>query len=116
MSQASSNPAGTISGIDVMRGVGAKPSKPFWADAWDRVVKRWGARIGLVWIAVIAFFAALAPVIATGLPVWTVETVDGQVVRSWSPMWEGLHAVDVALIAGLVFGVPWMLVPQTAVG
>ncbi len=116
MSQASSNPAGTISGIDVMRGVGAKPSKPFWADAWDRVVKRWGARIGLAWIAVIAFFAVLAPVVATGLPVWTVETVDGEVVRSWSPMWDGLHAVDVALLAGLVVGVPWMLLPQSAAG
>jgi peptide/nickel transport system permease protein len=116
VSQASSNPAGTISGIDVMRGVGAKPSKPFWADAWDRVVKRWGARIGLAWIAVIAFFAVLAPVVATGLPVWTVETVDGEVVRSWSPMWDGLHAVDVALLAGLVVGVPWMLLPQSAAG
>jgi peptide/nickel transport system permease protein len=110
-----SNPASTISGIDVMRGVGAKPSKPFWADAWDRVVKRWGARIGLAWIAIIALFAVLAPVVATGLPVWTTETVDGEVVRSWSPLWEGLDSVDVALLLGLILGVPWIMLPSSTI-
>ncbi len=115
MADSVSNPASTISGIDVMRGVGAKPSKPFWADAWDRVVKRWGARIGLAWIAVIALFAVLAPVIATGLPVWTTETVDGEVVRSWSPLWEGLDSVDVALLLGLILGVPWIMIPSSTI-
>ena len=29
----------TISGIDVMRGVGIDRAKDFWADAWDRVYR-----------------------------------------------------------------------------
>ncbi len=44
-----------ISGIDVMRGVGAVRAKGFWADAWGRVLKRPGAIFGMCWIGVIAF-------------------------------------------------------------
>ena len=73
MSEPANNSGGTISGIEVMRGVGAKPSKPFWADAWERVLHRWGARIGIGWIAVVAFFAVFAPLLANGLPAWTVH-------------------------------------------
>jgi hypothetical protein len=40
----------SISGIEAMRGVGAAHAKGFWADAWDRVVGRFGARIALAWI------------------------------------------------------------------
>ena len=36
-----------ISGIDVMRGVGAVRAKGFWPDAWERVLKRPGAVFGL---------------------------------------------------------------------
>lgn len=121
MSQSASNPNATISGIDVMRGVGAKPSKPFWADAWERVLKRWGARVGVGWIAVVAFFAVFSPYLATGLPVWTVQFAEtetgfgGEVVRSWSPLWEGLGAIDVALLVGVLVGVPWMLLPQSVI-
>ena len=50
-----------ISGIEAMRGVGQQRAKGFWADAWSRVLKRGGARFGLVWIGVIAFFAIFAP-------------------------------------------------------
>ncbi|MEC7352126.1 MAG: hypothetical protein VYD99_03290, partial [Planctomycetota bacterium] len=66
----------TISGIDVMRGVGVERARPFWADAWHRVVIRRGAQLGLLWIAIVGFFAVFAPVIANGLPLWTVETLD----------------------------------------
>lgn len=121
MTQSAPTPNSTISGIDVMRGVGAKPSKPFWADAWDRVLKRWGARVGVAWISVVAFFAVFAPFLATGLPLWTVQyektgqVVGTEVVRSWSPLWEGLGAIDVALLLGVVVGVPWMLLPTAMV-
>ena len=73
-----------------MRGVGAKPAKSFWADAWDRVLLRWAARIGIGWIAIIAFFAVFAPVLANGLPLWTTEfqmNADGSrgaVLTEWS--------------------------------
>ena len=63
----------TISGIDVMRGVGVQRARPFWADAWHRVVIRRGAQVGLIWIAIVGFFALFAPVIANGLPLWSVE-------------------------------------------
>lgn len=117
MSASQSNP-NTISGIDVMRGVGAKPSKPFWADAWDRVLTRWGARVGVAWIAIVAFFAIFAPVIASGLPIWTVEYAlapdgaRGDVREAWSPMWAGLGAVDVALLLGVIVGVPLVALPK----
>ena len=57
-----------ISGIDVMRGVGAVRAKGFWADAWERVLKRPGAIFGMCWIGVIAFFAVFGPIVANAHP------------------------------------------------
>ena len=76
MSQSTEHSSSTISGIDVMRGVGAKPSKPFWADAWDRVLHRWGARLGIAWIAVIAFFAS----VVRGVPATALLSVGTLIV------------------------------------
>ena len=110
-----------ISGIDVMRGVGAQPAKAFWADAWERVLKNWGARIGLFWIGVVAFFAVFSPIIANGLPLWTLEFkvaadgAQGDVVRSWSPLWEGLSSIDVMLVLGTFIIIPWMLIPESVI-
>ena len=117
MSDPSPSSTNTISGIDVMRGVGAKPAKSFWADAWDRVLLRWSARIGIGWIAVIAFFAVFAPVLANGLPLWTTEFQmnpdgsRGDVLAEWSPLWRGLGAVDLMLLIGAIVGVPWIAMP-----
>ena len=63
-----------ISGIDAMRGVGQTRAKGFWADAWSRVLKRNGARFGLLWIGLIAFFAIFAPLIANSHP-WMIEQI-----------------------------------------
>ena len=91
----------TISGIDVMRGVGAERAKPFWADAWHRVVIRRGAQLGLVWIAIIGFFAIFAPVLANGLPLWSSELdANGVVLASSSPLLQSLTATDVLLLIG----------------
>ena len=91
----------TISGIDVMRGVGVERARPFWADAWHRVVIRRGAQLGLLWIGIVGFFAIFAPVIANGLPIWTVETGEnGAVVRSFSPLFDSLSATDLLLLLG----------------
>ena len=57
-----------ISGIEAMRGVGAGQANGFWADAWDRVVARFGARMALGWIGTVAFFAVFAPVLASAHP------------------------------------------------
>ena len=102
----------TISGIDVMRGVGASKAKPFWADAWGRVVERRGAQAGLLWIGIIGFFAVFAPVLANGLPLWTVEiSPAGEPTRSYSPIYESLTATDILLLLGGIFGPVLLLLP-----
>ena len=97
-----------ISGIDAMRGVGAVQAKGFWADAWERVVGRLGARLALAWIGLIGFFAVLGPVIANAHPVWRRNLSTGE----WdSPLWQNLTSVDLALLAGAAFAVPFALLP-----
>ena len=98
-----------ISGIEAMRGVGQQRAKGFWADAWSRVLKRGGARFGLVWIGVIAFFAIFAPLIANAHP-WMLERLGpgGAVTgRSW-PLLANLSATDWLLLIGFFVGVPWI--------
>lgn len=92
-----------ISGIDVMRGVGAVRAKGFWADAWERVLRRPGAVFGLCWIGVVAFFAVFAPLIANAHPL-TYVADDG---RHW-PLLEHLQPTDWLLLAGAILGVPWV--------
>ncbi|MHC4247184.1 MAG: hypothetical protein ACYSUU_10325, partial [Planctomycetota bacterium] len=105
----------TISGIDVMRGVGASKAKPFWADAWSRVVERRGAQFGLLWIGFIGFFAIFAPVLANGLPIWTIQRgEDGEIIRSWSPLLESLTSTDILLLIGGVFVPILLLLPLRA--
>ncbi len=105
----------TISGIDVMRGVGASKAKPFWADAWSRVVDRRGAQLGLLWIGIIGFFAIFAPVLANGLPIWTIQRTDtGEIIRSWSPMLDSLTSTDILLLIGGVFAPILLLLPLRA--
>jgi len=100
-------PPKAISGIDVMRGVGAERAKGFWADAWDRVVRRPSAIIALTWIAIIAFFAVFSPLIASGHPLLMREIgPDGSVLRTWSPLLRSLETVDILLIIGTFVGVP----------
>ena len=103
----------TISGIDVMRGVGVERARPFWADAWHRVVIRRGAQFGLVWIGIIGFFAIFAPVIANGLPLISREIgPDGDVVSINSPLWFSLTATDILLLVGGVLGPILFLIPM----
>ena len=104
-----------------MRGFGAKSAKPFWADAWDLVVVQWGARLALAWIALVGFFAITAPFIANGLPAWTVEYEilangdRGDVIRSFSPLWNGLSSIDLALVLGGILGIPWIALPTSVI-
>jgi peptide/nickel transport system permease protein len=60
-----------------------------------RVLRRWSARLGLVWIALLVFFAVFAPFIATSYPL--LMKSDGH----WSsPAVQSLAASDVILLAG----------------
>ncbi len=102
----------TISGIDVMRGVGVQRARPFWADAWHRVVIRRGAQLGLIWIAIVGFFALFAPVIANGLPLWSVErSADGEVLKSFSPLFASLTSTDLLLLLGGILGPILFFIP-----
>ena len=92
-----------ISGIEVMRGVGAVRAKPFWADAWERVIRRPGAVFGLCWIGLVAFFAVFAPLVANAHPVTYVDDAG----RHW-PLLAHLTPSDWMLLAGAVLGVPWV--------
>ena len=105
----------TISGIDVMRGVGVERAKPFWADAWHRVVIRRGAQAGLLWIGIVGFFAIFAPVVANGLPLWTVESIQlesgEESTRSFSPLFESLTSTDLLLLLGGILGPLLFFIP-----
>jgi peptide/nickel transport system permease protein len=93
-----------------MQGIGVVPAKAFWADAWSTVVKRPAAVCGLVWIGIIAFFAIFAPVIANGHPL-VLRRLDsgGAVVSTSYPLLDFLSALDVALLALGVLGIPLAL-------
>ena len=102
-----------VTGIDLMRGIGAVEAKGFWEDAWGRVVKRRGAFLALVWIAIVAFFAVFSPVLANGLPIWTQRLgTDGAVTQSWSPLWRHLSAADLLLLFGTIVAIPWIALPM----
>ncbi|MDA1008553.1 MAG: ABC transporter permease [Planctomycetota bacterium] len=98
----------SVSGIEVMRGIGVQRAKPFWADAWDRTIARRGAQVGIVWVGLIAFFAIFAPVVASGLPLWTREVQGGVTVKSWSPLFDHLTATDLLMLLGGIVGVPFV--------
>lgn len=102
----------SVTGVDLMRGIGAVEAKGFWEDAWGRVIRRPGALAAIVWIAIVAFFAVFSPVIANGLPLWAERIgPDGGVTESWSPLWRHLNATDLLLLLGTVVGLVWMLLP-----
>ena len=112
MSSSESTTEKTISGIDVMRGVGVERARPFWADAWHRVVIRRGAQLGLIWIGIIGFFAIFAPVIANGLPIWTREiSADGTLGTGYSPLFQSLTPTDILLLLGGVLGTIFFFLP-----
>ncbi len=97
-----------------MRGVGLTPAKPFWADAWSRVIKRRGAIFGLCWIVVVLFFAVFAPLIANGHPI-LLRTIgpDGSILSTSSPLVNNLGSTDVALLAFFGVFTAWWFLPQS---
>ncbi len=101
-----------ISGIDVMRGVGAERAKGFWADAWDRVVRRPSAIVALTWIGIVAFFAVFSPLLANGHPLLMREMgPDGEWAELTSPLLRSLATVDILLIIGTLVGAPLVFLP-----
>jgi len=98
-----------ISGIEAMRGVGQQRALGFWADAWQRVLRRPSAVLALAWIGLVAAGAVLAPLLANAHPL-VMESIgpDGAVLeRSW-PLWESLRATDLLLLLGALAAGPWL--------
>ena len=92
MTQATVQPDATLP-KDPMAG----PALPFRRSILGRIVYqllgRWGARLGLVWMLIVAFFAVFAPFIASSHPI--LYKAGGK----WSsPMLEHLTPVDVILV------------------
>jgi peptide/nickel transport system permease protein len=80
-------------------------SKSIFRCAVDDTLKRWGARVGLFWLAVVTFFAIFAPLIASSHPI--LMKMDGE----WfSPMLRHLTPADVILLITTAAGaVLWPL-------
>ena len=102
-------PLSAVSGVQLAQGIGVQEAKGFWADAWDTIVKRAGARFALFWLGVVALFAVLAPFIASGHPIIYRELDEaGNVTRTTFPLIRNLSAGDVALALGSLAGIAWM--------
>jgi peptide/nickel transport system permease protein len=69
------------------------PQRGFFARLAIDVLGRWGARIGLAWIAILVLLAVFAPLLASSHPV--LWRVDGE---TSSPLLRHLTATDVTLL------------------
>jgi len=102
-------PRQTVTGVQLMQGIGVAPAQGFWPDAWSQVLRRRAAVAGLVWIGIIAFFAVFAPVIANGHP-YVFRAADAAGVETTRyPLLQFLSALDVLLLFIGAVGVPLAL-------
>ncbi|MBL4590805.1 MAG: ABC transporter permease [Phycisphaerales bacterium] len=100
----------SVTGVQLAQGIGHKPTQGFWAEAWAQVLTKWGALIGIGWVAIIAFFAIFAPLIASGHPLIMWEIGEGGEKTMSSPLVDALSGADVVLLAwGLVVPIFLML-------
>lgn len=102
----------SVTGVQLAQGIGHRPVRGFWAEAWSQVIRRPGAIFGLTWVGIIAFFAVFAPFIASGHPIVLRELdPDGAVVSVTSPMWNNLKGTDLLILLGAIASVLWMALP-----
>ncbi len=90
---------GSVTGVQLAQGIGHQPAKGFWTEAWSQVVTRPAAVAGIVWIAIVAFFALFSPLVASGHPIllWRPDP-SGTGKELVSPMIHMLTLADVMLI------------------
>jgi peptide/nickel transport system permease protein len=104
---------GTVTGVQLMQGLGVQPAQGFWAEAWASVVKRPRARFALGWLGLVCLLAVFAPFIATGHPIILRELDEsGKVVNVSSPLLQNLSAADVLLALFALAGGAWMLLAR----
>ncbi len=98
MSIATTEPE-SVTGVQLAQGIGHQPAQGFWTEVWGQVIRRPAAVSGIVWIAIIAFFAIFSPVLASGHPLiaWAINE-DGSKGAMSSPMLHMLKLSDVILI------------------
>ena len=98
MSSATKQPE-SVTGVQLAQGIGHQPAQGFWTEAFGQVVRRPAAVFGMIWIAIVAFFAIFSPVIASGHPMMSwVLNEDGSRGAMSSPMLRMLTLADVVLI------------------
>lgn len=102
----------SVTGVQLAQGIGHRPVRGFWAEAWSQVIRRPGAICGLTWVGIVAFFAVFAPFIASGHPIIQRELgPDGTVLSVNSPMWNNLKGTDLLILLGAIASVVWMALP-----
>ncbi len=102
----------SVTGVQLAQGIGHRPTKGFWGEAWESVIKRPGAIFGISWISMVAFFAVFSPFIASGYPLIARQLDEsGGVVSTSYPLIAQLTATDVMLLLGAIAVFPWVLAP-----
>ncbi|PCI10956.1 hypothetical protein COB72_02225 [bacterium] len=111
MSIATTEPE-SVTGVQLAQGIGHQPAQGFWTEVWGQVIRRPAAVSGIVWIAIIAFFAIFSPVIASGHPLiaWAINE-DGSKGAMSSPMLHMLKLSDVILIFWGIWAPILLLLP-----
>jgi ABC-type dipeptide/oligopeptide/nickel transport system permease subunit len=101
----------SVSGVQLAKGIGVRPARGFWADAWSTVLSRKAAVLALIWLSIVTFFGVYGPLIASGHP-WYAQ---GPVVNTTpprvpvSPLLSNLSAIDLVLIIWVTAGVGFTL-------
>jgi ABC-type dipeptide/oligopeptide/nickel transport system permease subunit len=98
MSSATNQPE-SVTGVQLAQGIGHQPAQGFWTEAFSQVVRRPAAVFGLIWIAIVAFFAIFSPVLASGHPILLRAFDENGIAGELSsPMLRMLTLADVVLI------------------
>lgn len=94
-----------VTGVQLAQGIGHQEAQGFWVEAWGQVLRRPAAVAGIIWVAIVAFFAIFSPVIASGHPLiaWPLNP-DGTTGEMTSPLINTLKASDVVLLFWGVVG------------
>ena len=89
----------SVTGVQLAQGIGHTEVQGFWEEAWSQVLRRPAAVAGIIWVAIVAFFAIFSPIIASGHPfiAWPMNP-DGTVGAMTSPLIDTLKASDVVLL------------------
>lgn len=98
-----------VTGVQLMKGIGVRQAKGFWADAWSTVFKRRTAVVAVTYLLIVAFFSVFAPLLASGHPLWMRWTDAAGKVQTSSPLWQNLTSLDLILLAATLIGVPYVL-------